>query len=174
MGLHRTGRLLCRRQGRKGCLAPEREGERYGKEQESQKDGEVGGKWNPVQLGVTKERFLKGDASGSGYISARYNPSLPLGHLLPFLTAYSQLPRKVCKPTGDLCSCVWKSSRWRSFRSSESKHPLVPHTYANIKGTALNSLRAMKTESFHPFYLNLKEGEAPVENLRQRQKNSKA
>lgn len=46
-------------------------------------------------VGVTKEHFLKGDASGSGCISARYNPSPPLSHLLPILTAYSQISRRV-------------------------------------------------------------------------------
>lgn len=54
-----------------GCLGPERKMERYGKEQESQKVGEHGSEWNPAELGVTKEHFLKGDASGSQSISAR-------------------------------------------------------------------------------------------------------
>lgn len=54
-----------------GCLGPERKVERYGKEQGSQKDGERGSEWNQAELGVTKEHFLKGDASGSRSISAR-------------------------------------------------------------------------------------------------------
>lgn len=37
-----------------GCLTTERKGQRYVKEQESQKDGEVGTKWNPAQVGELK------------------------------------------------------------------------------------------------------------------------